>query len=105
MEDDLVCKRCRVVVLKRGKGTLFSQPSELRCDDREGTETLGEWIAVKDMFTFENIAFSRDFKNLPGGERLLTCAGCEKGILGKALPHGEGPDIKMESMVAISRFK
>jgi hypothetical protein len=102
---ELSCKRCGVVVLKGAKGVAVQEEGELQMDgENAGSERITQWISVKNMFDFENVAFSRQHKNLAGGLRLLTCAGCEKGILGKAMPVGEGPDIKMESLVAPGRL-
>ncbi len=102
---DLYCKRCGLVVLKGAKGVAVQEESELLLDgENQGSEVVTAWISVKDMYDFENVAFSRQHKNLPGGLRLLTCAGCEKGILGKAVPVGEGPDVKMQSMLAPARL-
>lgn len=100
----LSCKRCGCIVLKAGVGVLLDQASDLMKDDGS-VETVSSWISVRDMFAFENVAFSRDHKSLIAGERLLTCAGCEKGIFGKAVKHGDGPDAKMESLVDPTRLK
>jgi len=67
-------------------------------------ETLGEWCQVASQFDFENVGFSREHKAFcEGKKRLLSCATCERGILGVAIPSGSGPDIKMFSYIAIDR--
>jgi hypothetical protein len=104
----LYCKRCGVIVIKAGVGVLVeaneATSTELMSDD--GTvEEISTWISVRDMFSFENVGFSREHKSIVSGERLLTCAGCEKGIFGRAVKKGDGPEAKMESLLAPSRLK
>lgn len=95
----LFCKRCDCIVLKAGVGEVVERKSELINDQTGVTENVESWIFVRDMFAFENVAFSREYANLVVGERLLTCAGCEKGIFGKATKKGDGPEAKMESLI------
>ncbi len=100
------CKRCALLVLRGGKGVVVREEAELVLEsDGNSNEVVEKWIEVKDMYDFDNVAFSREHKNLPGGKRLLTCAGCEKGIFGKAVPIGNGPEVKMQSMVAPGRLE
>jgi hypothetical protein len=101
------CKRCGLIVLLAGKGEHWSNELGLKVP-KEGTEQLewedAEWfLRVATQFDFENVCFSRDHKNLPGGTRILTCAGCERGVLGVAQPTGTGPDIKMTSFLLANR--
>lgn len=101
------CKRCGLVVLLGGKGERWENSLGLKVP-KEASDTLEwedvEWfLKVATQFDFENVCFSRDHKNLPGGMRILTCAGCERGILGVAQPIGEGPDIKMTSFLLAAR--
>lgn len=104
---DFYCTRCDLVVLKGNKGRLeqktLALPLERSNVEAMQSEDVTDWIHVDNMFDFENICYSKDHKNLPGGKRILTCAGCEKGVLGWALPIGEGPDMKMDSYLAPSR--
>jgi hypothetical protein len=102
--SSLYCTRCNCIVLKSGVGVVVEESSELMTD-QGAVETVASWIAVEDMFSFENVAFSRDHKSLEGGGRLLTCAGCEKGIFGKAVKKGDGPEAKFESLIDPSRLK
>ena len=101
------CKRCGLIVLKEAKGTPYNEtePLVLEKGTDGATEDISAWLRVADMFQFENCAFTRDSKHLPGGLRLLTCGGCEQGIIGKANPSGEGQNVTMESFVAISRLE
>lgn len=101
------CVHCGLVILKTQNATAVSKSDTLVVDKAGGgeTEEVTEWFHVADQFSFENCAFTRESKNLPGGLRILTCAGCERGVIGKAMPSGEGPDIKMESFLAKSRVR
>ena len=98
------CLQCDLIILKTSNAKPFNEPASLLVDKgTDEVETVSEWFLVEDQMGFENVAFTRESKTLPNGLRLLTCAGCERGIIGKAIPSGEGPDIKMQSHLAKSR--
>ena len=48
-----------------------------------------EWYIVRDIFDFENMAFSKNADTLPMGGRLLCCPCCDN-----ELPLGVGMDGK-----------
>lgn len=98
------CKRCGLTVLLATKGRVFeNSQAQLRVPKEGPSAEALEWevpdalFFVATQFDFENVCFSRNHRNLPNGMRILTCAGCEQGVLGVAVPEGEGPDIKMSS--------
>lgn len=47
----------------------------------DSVETVSGFWRVEDMFHFENIGFLRASTAQPN-RKYLTCAGCEKGVLG-----------------------
>ncbi|XP_053312999.1 guanine nucleotide exchange factor MSS4 [Spea bombifrons] len=83
----VVCQRCRCRVLSAGVATLarkevllplmrmktlVAEASAPEC------EVLVEHWLVHDMFTFENVGFSKDV----GSVKYLVCADCEVGPIG-----------------------
>ncbi|NWV82740.1 MSS4 factor, partial [Dasyornis broadbenti] len=49
-----------------------------RCGSRGGGDVLWEHWLVRDMFSFENVGFTRDVGNV----KFLVCADCEAGPIG-----------------------
>lgn len=106
------CTQCGLIVLLAGKGKHARNDGVVRVPRPAGGDggtqqlqwdTPEAYFLVSSQFDFENVCYTRDSKNLPGGMRVLTCAGCERGVLGVATPTGEGPDIKMTSYLLADR--
>ena len=104
-DADYHCRQCGLIILKGRNGEPVSDEEPLVGGAGGAPEAEAAWLRVPNQMGFENVAFTRESKNMPGGRRLLTCAGCERGIIGRANPSGEGPDIQMESFLALSRVE
>jgi len=85
----IVCKACKCKILRPNNGTLQVLdstmgflPNERQQPSTSDASVLGEtlkyyWV-LTDVFQFDNIGFSRNNKE----KKYLTCADCERGILG-----------------------
>jgi len=77
------CRVCGCKVLLPNKAELIERPLFLHFDKQSSGQT-GETVTrfwdVRDMYTFENIAFSKTVaeKNF----KYLTCADCEREVIG-----------------------
>jgi len=84
----IICKVCNCKILKSNIGTFhtLNPDNGFLPNERQQTggnevplgETLKYFWELDDVFQFENIGFSRDSKE----KKYLTCADCERGILG-----------------------
>jgi len=71
---------CPSLILSPDSATLHTESISLPKVRKDGGEEIIEtWWLVDDMFTFDNIGFS---KSASGGLKYLTCADCEIGPLG-----------------------
>ncbi|CAL8084758.1 unnamed protein product [Calicophoron daubneyi] len=85
---DVCCPRCSSVILRKNAAKLVKKERSLpvyarktELDTHSGdfpTDTLDQFWTVNDMFTFENVGFTRDVDSV----RYLTCADCELGPIG-----------------------
>eukprot|EP00698_Gefionella_okellyi_P021159 TRINITY_DN677_c0_g1_i2.p1 TRINITY_DN677_c0_g1~~TRINITY_DN677_c0_g1_i2.p1 ORF type:complete len:140 (-),score=16.96 TRINITY_DN677_c0_g1_i2:29-412(-) len=76
----ITCRLCGSKILRPNMGTLVHKPMDLpasRAGDAAAESEAWFW-EVHDMFTFENIGFSHAVEN----RKFLTCADCERDILG-----------------------
>jgi len=76
----IICQFCNCPILKPFLGTLTEKQIALyngKKDDSSLQMQSWFWV-VKDMFHFENIGFSKTLEET----RYLTCADCERGIIG-----------------------
>ncbi|CAI9535425.1 unnamed protein product [Staurois parvus] len=83
----VLCQRCGCRVLSEGMATLakrelllprMKKKSSLAEDSSPDSELLVEHWLVHDMFTFENVGFTKDV----GSVKFLVCADCEVGPIG-----------------------
>ncbi|KAM9320631.1 guanine nucleotide exchange factor MSS4 [Gastrophryne carolinensis] len=82
----VLCQRCGCRVLSAGTATLTKRelllPSMKKSSLAEGStpdcELLVEHWLVHDMYTFENVGFTKDV----GSVKFLVCADCEVGPIG-----------------------
>ncbi|PRP87009.1 hypothetical protein PROFUN_04991 [Planoprotostelium fungivorum] len=87
------CNCCPSKMLKPGTVSLVEKEITLHMSrqrkdtDSSETEVLRHFWFVKDMFTFENIGFTR---NVDTSYKYLTCADCEQDVVG--IQFLEGPD-------------
>ncbi|KAL7747301.1 hypothetical protein RI367_007355 [Sorochytrium milnesiophthora] len=81
--------RCRCVLLRAGKATVVRRPDIRLPDFAVNTDASPEstphrqqesdlYFSVADMWTFENIGFSKDVQ----GRKYLACADCDAGPVG-----------------------
>uniref|UniRef100_A0A8C5MK84 Guanine nucleotide exchange factor MSS4 n=1 Tax=Leptobrachium leishanense TaxID=445787 RepID=A0A8C5MK84_9ANUR len=82
----VLCQRCGCKVLSAGVATLAKRelllPSMKKTSLAENSEQecellIEHWL-VHDMFTFDNVGFSKDV----GSIKFLVCADCEVGPIG-----------------------
>ncbi|KAG8451345.1 hypothetical protein GDO86_003523 [Hymenochirus boettgeri] len=83
----VLCQRCSCRVLSAGVATLtkrelhlpsMRKKSSLAEGSSPDSELLVEHWLVHDMFTFENVGFTKDV----GSIKYLVCADCEVGPIG-----------------------
>eukprot|EP00747_Dinoflagellata_sp_TGD_P168474 gnl/TRDRNA2_/TRDRNA2_194923_c0_seq1.p1 gnl/TRDRNA2_/TRDRNA2_194923_c0~~gnl/TRDRNA2_/TRDRNA2_194923_c0_seq1.p1 ORF type:complete len:276 (+),score=43.08 gnl/TRDRNA2_/TRDRNA2_194923_c0_seq1:22-828(+) len=80
---DLLCPRCDVILLCAGKGIFESRTTTLpwtsaRDAGSAAEEDVSEFWAVHDLYSFDNVAFSKSV----GERKFLCCPDCELGPLG-----------------------
>ncbi|KAF0979919.1 hypothetical protein FDP41_001072 [Naegleria fowleri] len=104
---NLHCPHCNCKIMRANIGQLITTTSssldhpllllELPLSTLSDTKTYNEWCFVNDMYDFENIAFTNTTMNTntttmntnttttnPTTIRYLTCADCEKQVIGIA---------------------
>ncbi|NXI04131.1 MSS4 factor, partial [Pachycephala philippinensis] len=80
----VLCQRCGSRVLLPGAATFARREvpggsgGGGRCRPGGGGDVLREHWLVRDMFSFENVGFTRDVGNV----KFLVCADCEAGPIG-----------------------
>lgn len=85
---DICCTRCSSIILKKNSAAfvskeqplpVFAKKSELASHpDEFPTDLLDQFWFVNDLYTFENVGFTHNVKEL----RYLTCADCDLGPIG-----------------------
>jgi len=79
----IICKVCSTDILLPAHGTHVTQPISLPTGkDGETTDALTNFWHVKDIFDFQNIGFLRTVQSSNTQVKYLTCASCERGVLG-----------------------
>eukprot|EP01087_Luapelamoeba_hula_P024437 TRINITY_DN92_c3_g1_i1.p1 TRINITY_DN92_c3_g1~~TRINITY_DN92_c3_g1_i1.p1 ORF type:complete len:134 (-),score=16.74 TRINITY_DN92_c3_g1_i1:229-630(-) len=80
---EIRCVACESSILRPGKGQLVQHPMALmQSKGAEAPAEQVEWFwRVADMFDFENIGFTKVVDGATN-VRYLTCADCERGVLG-----------------------
>ncbi|KAL6059797.1 Guanine nucleotide dissociation stimulator for Sec4p, variant 2 [Balamuthia mandrillaris] len=80
----VVCRLCSSQILLPKKAAIVEKEINMRQKDGKEVPERFFW-AVKDMFDFENIGFTKsvDAQHL----RYLTCADCEQEVIGAQLPN------------------
>eukprot|EP01127_Copromyxa_protea_P013410 TRINITY_DN3609_c0_g1_i1.p1 TRINITY_DN3609_c0_g1~~TRINITY_DN3609_c0_g1_i1.p1 ORF type:complete len:115 (+),score=33.71 TRINITY_DN3609_c0_g1_i1:31-345(+) len=73
----IVCKVCDMKILRPAHGTYVEKEISLPVN-ADQDEVCTKFWQIGDMFHFENIGFLRSATN----QKFLTCAGCERGIIG-----------------------
>ncbi|XP_013393132.1 guanine nucleotide exchange factor MSS4 [Lingula anatina] len=98
----LQCERCGCVVLRPGSAKFVQKELFLPHMKKkaEGTDPNGETLSdcwlVDDMYTFDNVGFTKNV----GTSKYLICADCEIGPIG-----WHDVNIKNEFYVALDRVK
>ncbi|CDW55270.1 TPR 1 and TPR 11 and RPAP3 C and Mss4 domain cont aining protein [Trichuris trichiura] len=96
----LSCPKCSSLILNAGLGKrVFMKRSlpelTLKADGGVNLQVLSEFVRVDDIYTFQNIGFSRN----AGDVRYLLCADCEIGPLGIFEPKTELSFVAVERVV------
>ncbi|KFD72797.1 hypothetical protein M514_15201 [Trichuris suis] len=96
----LSCPKCSSLILSAGLGKrVFMKRSlpelTLKADGGVNLQVLSEFVRVDDIYTFQNIGFSRN----AGDVRYLLCADCEIGPLGIFEPKTELSFVAVERVV------
>ncbi|CAG5096456.1 Oidioi.mRNA.OKI2018_I69.XSR.g14625.t1.cds [Oikopleura dioica] len=92
------CPVCPSLILSPDSAQLHKEMISLpKVQKDAGEEQIDSWWLVDDMFTFDNIGFS---KAATGGLKYLTCADCEIGPLGV-----HDPSDPKKFLIAASRVR
>ncbi|KAL6068141.1 Guanine nucleotide dissociation stimulator for Sec4p [Balamuthia mandrillaris] len=94
----VVCRLCSSQILLPKKAAIVEKEINMRQKDGKEVPERFFW-AVKDMFDFENIGFTKsvDAQHL----RYLTCADCEQEVIGAQLPNDPSPSSSSSSSPTI----
>ena len=77
---NILCPQCKTIILRSGA---YSVSPASNVPEQFGKQE-GAFLAVRDMYDFENVAFSRPIAAGADDLRLLACAECQTCLLGWA---------------------